>query len=46
VGDALRLTLMAPEIVEAVLGGTADDAMTLPVLMQVWRSSGKCSASP
>ncbi len=34
VGDVLRLTLLAPEIVEAIVDGRHLSAMTLPVLMK------------
>jgi hypothetical protein len=36
VGDVLRLTLPAPEIVEAILDGRQPPCMTLPVLMGVF----------
>ena len=42
VGRVLNLTLLAPEVVEAVLGGRQPDGMTLPKLLKpfpvVWRS--------
>ena len=34
VGDVLRLTLLAPRVVEAILEGKQADRVTLPVLMQ------------
>ena len=34
VSRVLRLTLLAPEIVEAILDGRQPEGMTLPVLMQ------------
>ena len=34
VGRVLRLTLLAPEIVEAILDGRQAPGMTLPVLMR------------
>ncbi|WP_198375101.1 hypothetical protein [Neoroseomonas rubea] len=34
VSRLLRLTLLSPEIVEAILGGRQSDGMTLPELMQ------------
>ncbi len=34
VGDVLRLTLLAPEIVEAILEGRQVEGTTLPVLMK------------
>jgi hypothetical protein len=34
VGDVLRLTLLAPEIVEAIVGGRQDDRVSLPVLIK------------
>ena len=34
VGDILRLTLLAPDIVEAILDGRQTVEMTLPVLMK------------
>ena len=34
VGDVLRLTLLAPEIVEAIVKGTHAEGLTLPVLMK------------
>ena len=34
-GDILRLTLLAPEIVEAIVVGRQPDEMTLPVVMGV-----------
>jgi hypothetical protein len=34
VGDILRLTLLAPDIVEAILEGRQVEGMTLPVLMK------------
>jgi hypothetical protein len=34
VGDILRLTLLAPEIVEAIVAGRQSAKMTLPVLMK------------
>lgn len=34
VGDVLRLTLLAPEIVEAILEGRQGERMTLPALMK------------
>ncbi len=36
VGDVLRLTLLAPEIVEAILEGQAGQAVTLPRLIEPW----------
>ena len=33
-GDILRLTLLAPEIVEAIVEGRRGEAVTLPVLMK------------
>lgn len=33
VGRVLRMTLLAPDIVEAILGGRQTDEMTLAVLM-------------
>ena len=34
VGDVLRLTLLAPSMVEAIVDGRQPSAMTLPVLMK------------
>jgi hypothetical protein len=34
VGDVLRLTLLAPEIVEAIVEGWQGEGVTLPVLMK------------
>jgi hypothetical protein len=34
VGDVLRLTLLAPDIVEAIVEGRQPEEMTLPVLMK------------
>ena len=34
VGDVLRLTLLAPEIVEAILEGQQEEGVTLPVLIR------------
>ena len=34
VGDVLRLTLLAPEIVEAIVEGRQGEGVTLPVLMK------------
>jgi hypothetical protein len=34
VGDVLRLTLLAPEIVEAIVAGRQEEEVTLPVLMK------------
>ena len=34
IGDVLRLTLLAPEIVEAIVEGRQPAEMTLPVLMK------------
>ena len=34
VGDVLRLTLLAPEIVEAILEGRQEEGVTLPVQMK------------
>lgn len=34
VGDVLRLTLLAPGIVEAILEGKQEEGVTLPVLMK------------
>ena len=33
----LRLTLLAPEIVESILDGRQSEAMMLPVLMKLFR---------
>ena len=44
VGRVLRLTLLAPDIVEAILGGRQPAEITLAVLMKpfavVWREQG------
>jgi hypothetical protein len=37
VGDVLRLTLLAPEVVEAILEGRHGEGVTLPRLLQPWR---------
>lgn len=34
VGDVLRLTLLAPDIVEAIVAGRHDEGVTLPMLMK------------
>ena len=34
VGDILRLTMLAPDIVEAILDGRHSDEVTLPMLMK------------
>jgi hypothetical protein len=34
VGSLLRLTLLAPEVVEAILNGRQSEAMTLPGLLE------------
>ena len=34
VGDVLRLTLLAPEIVEAIVEGRQPEGVTLPLLMK------------
>jgi hypothetical protein len=36
VGDVLRLTLLAPEIVEAILEGRQPEGVTLPSLLTAW----------
>lgn len=36
VGDVLRLTLLAPGIVEAILEGRQGEEVTLPALMMPW----------
>ena len=36
VGDVLRLTLLAPDIVEAIFYGRAGHAVTLPRLFESW----------
>ena len=36
VGDVLRLTLLAPEIVVAILEGTQGEGVTLPSLLKAW----------
>jgi hypothetical protein len=45
VSRLLRLTLLSPDIVEAILDGRQPDGMTLPGLMEPfpveWRSQGK-----
>lgn len=38
-GDILRLTLLAPEIVEAIVEGRQGDGVTLPLLMKPFPSS-------
>jgi hypothetical protein len=35
-GSVLRLTLLAPETVEAILEGRQPEGMTLPVLLKAW----------
>ena len=36
VDDVLRLTLLAPEIVEAILEGRLEEGVTLPALTKRW----------
>lgn len=36
VGDVLRLTLLAPDVVEAIVEGRQPAEMTLPVLLKPW----------
>jgi hypothetical protein len=36
VGDVLRLTLLAPGIVEAILEGRQEERVTLPSLLKAW----------
>jgi hypothetical protein len=36
VGDVLRMTLLAPKIVEAIVEGTQEEGVTLPVLLKTW----------
>ena len=43
VGRVLRMTLLAPDIVEAILGGRQPAQMTLAVLMRLGGSSGQSS---
>ena len=49
VSRVLRLTLLAPEIVEAILDGRQPEGMTLPVLMEPfpveWRQQSCADAS-
>jgi hypothetical protein len=46
VGRVLRLTLLAPDIVEAILDGRQPAELTLPVLMQPfsldWQRQRRC----
>ena len=48
VGDVLRLTLLAPDIVEAMVAGRQVEGTTLPVLMKPlsveWEGQSSCSA--
>ncbi len=50
VSRVLRLTLLAPEIVEAILDGRQPEKMTLPGLMEPfpvdWDGQRKCCAGP
>jgi hypothetical protein len=50
VGDVLRLTLLAPQIVETIVEGLQVEKMTLPVLMKPfateWAEQLKSPASP
>ena len=39
VGRILRLTLLAPDIIEAVLDGRQPEGMTLPALMEPFPSA-------
>ena len=36
VGDVLRLTLLAPAVVEAIVEGRQGEGVTLPALLKVW----------
>jgi hypothetical protein len=42
VGRVLRLTLLAPDIIEAILGGRQPAEVTLAVLMRPLRWNGAC----
>jgi len=44
VSQLLRLTLLAPDIVEAILNGRQPEGMTLPELMEPFQWSGRSSA--
>jgi hypothetical protein len=50
VGDVLRLTLLAPGIVETILEGRQEEGVTLPVLMKgvpvEWETQRTVSAAP
>jgi hypothetical protein len=46
VGDVLRLTLLAPAIVEAVLEGRQPEGVTLPVVMKPFPTTWKLHSWP
>jgi hypothetical protein len=49
-GSLLRLTLLAPDLVEAILNGRAPRALTLPALLNTfpmeWSAQATVASSP